>query len=78
MEDGSQDNYSWFADTVLEDVAKALAEKLPTSPKLSVEPVVVDKAADGTISHERVSTHLTTDQSEACPQADHALFGPLL
>jgi len=27
VEDGSQDNYSWFADTVLEDVAKALAEK---------------------------------------------------
>lgn len=25
--DGSQDNYSWFADTVLEDVAQALAEK---------------------------------------------------
>ena len=27
VEDGSQDVYSWFADTVLEDVAKALAEK---------------------------------------------------
>ena len=27
VEDGSQDNYSWFADTVLLDVAKALAEK---------------------------------------------------
>ncbi|MBQ8359929.1 MAG: transglycosylase domain-containing protein [Oscillospiraceae bacterium] len=27
VEDGSQDNYSWFADTVLEDVAKVLAEK---------------------------------------------------
>ena len=26
VEDGSQDNYSWFADTVLEDVAKAFAE----------------------------------------------------
>lgn len=25
--DGSQDNYSWFTDTVLEDVAQALAEK---------------------------------------------------
>ena len=25
--DGSQDNYSWFTDTVLEDVAKVLAEK---------------------------------------------------
>lgn len=25
--DGSQDNYSWFADTVLEDVANAFAEK---------------------------------------------------
>ena len=25
--DGSQSNYSWFADTVLEDVAKALAEQ---------------------------------------------------
>ena len=27
VEDGSQDNYSWFADAVLMDVAKALAEK---------------------------------------------------
>ena len=27
VEDGSQSNYTWFADTVLEDVAKALAEK---------------------------------------------------
>lgn len=27
VEDGSQDNYSWFADTVLEDVAMAFAEK---------------------------------------------------
>ena len=27
IEDGSQDNYSWFADAVLKDVAKALAEK---------------------------------------------------
>ena len=27
IEDGSQDNYSWFADAVLMDVAKALAEK---------------------------------------------------
>ena len=27
VEDSSQDCYSWFADTVLEDVAKALAEK---------------------------------------------------
>lgn len=26
-EDDSEDNYSWFTDTVLEDVAKALAEK---------------------------------------------------
>ena len=25
--DGSQDNYSWFTDTVLEDVARALAEQ---------------------------------------------------
>ena len=36
------------------EFAKALAEKLPTSPKLSVEPIVVDKAADGEIAHERV------------------------
>ena len=27
VENGSQDVYSWFADTVLEDVAKAMAEK---------------------------------------------------
>lgn len=37
-----------------EEYVKALAEKLQTSPKLDVKPVVVDKTADGQIEDPRV------------------------
>ena len=41
-------------DGLKAEFAKALAETMKTSPKLSADPVVIDKAPEGEISHGRV------------------------
>ena len=50
-------------DGLKAEFAKALAETLKTSPKLEWTPAVVDKAADGTITHQR-----------AIPQKQNGLY----